>query len=97
MKCLLAVACALTMVTARADEHGETEKEIALEDAPAEVQAAINAFMSLLPERSELDELTEEKEDGSIVYEAEIELFNGDEYEVEFNALGKIVEIEGED
>jgi hypothetical protein len=75
----------------------EEETVIALKDTPEQVQKAINSFISMLPEgAAKLDELIKETEGGSTIYEAEIEVSEGVEYEVEFNAQGKILEIDME-
>jgi hypothetical protein len=74
----------------------EEETVIALKDTPEQVQKAINSFISMLPEGAKLDELIKETEGGSTIYEAEIEVSEGVEYEVEFNAQGKILEIDME-
>ncbi|MEZ5942856.1 MAG: hypothetical protein R3C18_15800 [Planctomycetaceae bacterium] len=76
--------------------HSEEEKEIGLKEAPKAVQSAIKAFLKLLPEGAELEELVEEQEGDTVVYEAEFEVPGDVEYEVEFSAQGKILEIEME-
>ncbi len=91
---LVALACSLAVM---GSTHAEEEKEIALKDAPKKVQKAIKTLIRLLPDGAKLEELHKETEDEGTIYEAEIEVPGGTEYEVEITAQGKIVEIEMED
>ena len=66
-------------------------------DAPKAVQKTIHLFILLLPEDAQLDELSVEDESESTIYEAEIEVPGGVEYEIKMNDEGQILEIEMED
>lgn len=91
---VLTIICALSALTTA---NAEEEKEIALIDAPAEVQQVVEGFLGLLPDGAKLTELIEETEEQALVFEAEIEVPGSVEYEVEISAQGKILEIELED
>ena len=92
---LVALVCTIAVMASTS--YAGDEKEIALKDAPKKVQKTIKTFIRLLPDGAKLEEIKEEKEAEGIVYEAEIEVPGGLEYEVEISGAGKILEIEIED
>ncbi|MCA8992975.1 MAG: hypothetical protein KDA88_13385 [Planctomycetaceae bacterium] len=96
MRTLTIFAVMLCLFAVVATANSEEEKEIGLKEAPKAVQSAVKAFLKLLPEGAELEELVEEQEGDTVVYEAEFEVPGDVEYEVEFSAQGKILEIEVE-
>jgi len=73
------------------------EREIELIEAPPPVQSSISSFLDLLPLGSELEGLELEMDEDRQIFEAEFEVPDGAEYEVEFDAEGKILEIESEE
>ena len=76
--------------------NAEDEEPLDILDAPKAVQKTIHLFILLLPEGAQLDELSIEDESENTIYEVEIEVPGGIEYEIEMNDQGEILEIEME-
>ncbi len=80
---------AMAAVDADSDDG---EEEIPLDQVPANVKSAAQAAVPGLV----LEEAERETEDGTVVYSLE-GTADGQEYEVEVSAAGKVLEIEKED
>ncbi len=104
--CLLASIVAVTVSSSSAltnaddDDEGEQEQRVSLKQLPDAVKATI--LMEILREVDalEIEEIEREIENGTIVYEAEVE-FRNKEFELEISHEGKLlskeVEIEDDD
>lgn len=71
------------------DDEGDDEETIAFADAPAAVQKAVEAYFG----QGKVQRLEVEKENGVLVYEAEIKI-DGVEHSIEVSADGELLEVE---
>jgi uncharacterized membrane protein YkoI len=89
--CLIAVLMLTGIVLAdgKKHEHDEHEEKVAIEQVPQAVKNIIMAFSA----NGKILEIEKEKEDGRIVFEAEI-LIGGKKIEIEMDAEGNVLEVE---
>ena len=92
-KLSITLLCSVALMTS---VIAENEEILDIEDAPDAVKQTIESFIFLLPEDAKLDELSVENDSENTLYEAEIEVPGGIEYEIEMNDQGTILEIEME-
>ena len=76
-------------VNASADEKAKSEKELAIADAPAAVQAAIKQFAG----SNAIEKITKESEDNKVIYEASVKV-DGTKQSVEVSADGTVLQTE---
>lgn len=74
------------------DDDGDEEREVALDQVPAQVRAAATGAVAGFV----IEEACSETEDGELIYCLEGHA-DGKEYEIDVSASGKVLEVESED